>query len=62
MKNAAICSALQLILFIPFYLIWLSDCKRFGKENLAVSLSERFLAWVVFCPIWIVPLVGGMHG
>ena len=58
----SICSAIQLILFIPFYLIWRADCKKFGKENLAVPLSERFLAWVICCPIWLVPFIGGSHG
>ncbi len=52
-----ICVALQIILFIPFFLVWRKDCKAFGKENLAVSLKERFIAWVVFCPIWAVPFL-----
>lgn len=43
---------LQFILFIPFYIIWKNDCKKIGKENLAVSLEDRFLAWLVVCPIW----------
>jgi hypothetical protein len=46
--------ALQFILFIPFYLIWRKDCKEIGKENLAVSLEERFLYWLGLCPIWAV--------
>ncbi len=44
---------LQLILFIPFYFIWKKDCKKLGKSNLAVSLEERFIAFMVVCPIWI---------
>jgi len=44
--------ALQFILFIPFYLIWRKDCKEIGKDNLAVSLEERFFYWAMFCPIW----------
>jgi hypothetical protein len=44
---------LQFVLFIPFYLIWRNDCKKIGKDNLALSLSERFLYWLMFCPIWI---------
>jgi hypothetical protein len=43
--------------FIPFYIIWINDCKNIGKDNLAVSLSERFLYWLVFCPIWIFGLL-----
>jgi hypothetical protein len=46
--------ALQFILFIPFYLIWRKDCKEIGKENLAVSLEERFFYWLGLCPIWAV--------
>ena len=52
-----ICVALQIILFIPFFLVWRNDCKAFGKENLAVSLKERFITWIVFCPIWAVPFL-----
>ena len=48
---------LQFLLFIPFYIIWKNDCKEIGKENLAVSLSERFWTWIVCFPIWIVPIV-----
>lgn len=52
-----ICIALQFVLFLPFYLIWRKDCKEIGKENLAVPLSERFLVWIVFCPMWAVPIL-----
>ena len=52
-----ICAVLQFLLFIPFYLEWRKDCKEIGKENLAVSLSERFKAWLLVCPIWAVPLI-----
>ena len=48
---------LQFVLFIPFYLIWRRDCKKYGKENLAVSLKERFTAWIIVFPIWIVPFL-----
>lgn len=53
MNKYLILMALQLILFIPFYFIWKKDCKNMGKENLAVSLEERFIAFMVVCPIWI---------
>ena len=49
--------ALQLIMFIPFYLVWRSDCKIIGKDKLAVSLKERFIAWLIFCPIWAIPII-----
>ena len=52
-----ICAALQIILFVPFFIIWRNDCRKFGKDNLAVSLQERFTAWILFCPIWIVPFL-----
>ena len=54
MKTLLICILLQLVLFIPFYLIWRNDCKEIGKENLAVSLSERFISWILYCPIWLI--------
>jgi hypothetical protein len=57
MNNIIICIILQFMFFIPFYIIWINDCKNIGKDNLAVSLSERFLYWLVFCPIWIFGLL-----
>lgn len=53
MSKILIIIFLQLILFIPFYFIWKKDCKSIGKQNLAVSLEERFIAWILVCPIWI---------
>jgi hypothetical protein len=52
-----VCIALQFILFIPFYLIWRKDCKEIGKENLAVSLGERFEAWMIGVPLWTFPVL-----
>lgn len=49
--------ALQLVLFIPFYLVWRKDCKVIGKDNLAVPLSERFFVWLVCFPLWFVPIL-----
>jgi hypothetical protein len=43
---------LQFVGFIPFYMIWKNDCKTIGKENLAVPLEDRFVAWLLFCPFW----------
>ena len=48
---------LQIIGFIPFYFKWRNDCKEIGKENLAVSLSERFITWVVCFPVWLIPIL-----
>lgn len=53
-----ICVILQLILFLPFYFIWRKDCKEIGKDDLAVPLSERFLVWVLYFPIWVIPILG----
>lgn len=49
--------AVQLIGFIPFYFIWRKDCKEIGKENLAVSLKERFWAWCLSFPFWLFPII-----
>jgi hypothetical protein len=57
MNKILICLLLQIILFLPFYLIWKSDCKKIGKDNLAVSLQERLLYWVILCPIWLVGIL-----
>ena len=43
---------LQFVFFIPFYIIWRNDCRKIGKDSLAVSLGERFFTWCIFCPIW----------
>lgn len=55
--SEAICIALQLLLFIPFYLIYKKDCKEIGVENLAVPLLERFIAWILYFPLWIIPII-----
>lgn len=52
-----ICATLQISLFIPFFIIWINDCRKFGKDNLAVSLEKRFMAWIILCPIWILPFL-----
>jgi len=57
MSEVLICFLLQLVLFVPFYLIWRNDCKKIGKNNLAVSLEERFMYWLVLCPIWLMGLI-----
>ena len=49
--------AAQFVLFIPFYIEWKKDCERIGKENLAASLKERFITWLICCPIWIIGLL-----
>lgn len=48
---------LQLILFMPSFFIYIRDVKTIGKENLAVGLGERFLAWLIVFPIWIIPIL-----
>jgi len=53
MKVILVFIVLQFVFFIPFYMVYRKDCKIIGKDNLAVSLQERFLAWVCFCPIWL---------
>ena len=57
MNMILICISLQFVLFTPFYLVWRNDCKEIGKEHLAVSLTERFISWILFCPIWIIPFI-----
>ncbi len=44
---------IQIVFFIPFYIIYIKDCKKIGKENLAVSLTERFIAYLLVFPIWV---------
>lgn len=52
-----ICILLQFVLFIPFYIVYRNDCKEIGRENLAVSLRERFFHWCILFPIWLVPIL-----
>lgn len=49
--------ALQLISFIPFFIVWKKDCKKIGKENLAAPLKERFAVWLICFPIWLLPFL-----
>lgn len=49
--------AAQFVLFIPLYIEWKRDCEKIGKENLSVSLKERFITWILFCPIWVLGLL-----
>ena len=51
----AVMIALQLLTFLPFYIIYRKDCKEIGK-NLAVSLHERFLWWCITVPLWAIPI------
>jgi hypothetical protein len=48
---------MQVFTFYPFFLIWVKDCKEIGKENLAVSLKERFITWCIYFPIWLFILI-----
>jgi hypothetical protein len=52
MKQILVFIVLQFVVFTPFFIIWIYDCKNIGKENLAVPLKERFTAWLLFCPFW----------
>lgn len=42
------------MLLILILIVYFNDCKKFGKENLAVSLSERLGYYCIFV---IVPMV-----
>ena len=53
MEKILVCILLQFVLFIPLYFIWRNDCKKIGREKLAVSLIDRFVAWLFVCPIWV---------
>lgn len=52
-----VCVFLQIVLFVLFYLIWVKDCKKYGKNNLAVSLKERFACWALCFPFWLVSIL-----
>lgn len=56
-KSLLVFIILQIVLFTPFYFIWRNDCKKIGKENLAVSLKERFKVWVLCFPLWVIPFL-----
>lgn len=57
MKIFLICLIAQSVLFIPFFIEYLKDVKDIGKDNLAAPLSERFISWCLFVPIWLMPIV-----
>lgn len=48
---------LQFLGFIPFYFVYKKDCKEIGKDNLAISLPERFIIWCLFVPFWLIGLM-----
>ena len=52
-----VCVSLQIVLFVPFYLMWVKDCKKYGKNNLAVGLGKRFACWGLCFPLWLVPIL-----
>lgn len=56
-KSVFVFIILQIVLFVPIYAIWKNDCKKIGKENLAVSLKERFTVYVLCCPLWVIPFL-----
>lgn len=58
-KDLLICLFFQLILFTPFFIIWIQDCNEIGKENLAVPLHERFFTFLIFVPVWLVMFLRG---
>ena len=53
-----ICIVSNLFAYGIIYKIWVDDCKEIGKDNLAVSLSERLrAAFLVFTLPCIVGLL-----
>lgn len=48
---------MQVLLFIPFFCLYKKDCKKIGKNKLAVSLTDRFFAWIIIFPIWVFPIL-----
>ena len=49
--------AIELIGIIPIILIWEKDCKEIGKENLAVPLKDRIIAYAM---CFIIPSIIGI--
>lgn len=43
-----IVGTVDLLIFLGIMLIWYVDCKQIGKDNLAVSLKERIITYIVF--------------
>ena len=52
-----VCIVSNLIVYGIVYRIWLDDCKEIGKDNLAVSLSERLRATFL---IFTLPCIVGL--
>jgi len=50
---------LELLGLLGVIINWKNDCKEYGKEDLAVSLKERIITYI----IWIIfPSIIGMLG
>ncbi len=53
------------MILIIVILNYINDCKKIGKENLAVSLSSRLISYFLYVPLPIVTglvLRGGING
>lgn len=52
---------LELLGLLGVVINWKNDCKEYGKENLAVSLKERvitYVIWIIFPSI--IAILGGI--
>lgn len=51
----AFCAAAQVITFVPFWITYEQDKRKYGSD-LGVPLKTRFAVWLVMFPIWAIPL------
>lgn len=57
----AFCAAAQVITFVPFWITYKQDRKKYGSD-LGVPLKNRFAAWLIMFPIWAIPLAVMLGG
>jgi len=58
MHKILICILLQIVLFIPFYLIWRNDCKKIGKDNLAGFFTGKVFILANALPDLVIRISG----
>ena len=57
----ALCAVAQVITFIPFWITYEQDRKKYGSD-LGVPLKTRFAVWLLMFPIWAVLLATMIGG
>lgn len=61
LESFAFCAVAQVITFVPFWIDWKKDMKKYGSD-LGVPLKTRFAVWLIMFPIWAIQLATMIGG